>query len=104
MIDKTFHIGERPRIGSRLLETDAETIASATGIYIVFDSDNATVATGGCTIEVSGEIATAFFYQDLTVASGFTANNPYGYQIEVTATVGAQAVIRIYEGRFNLLD
>ena len=104
MIDKIFHIGERPRIGSRLLETDAVTIASATGIYIVFDSNNATVATGDCTVDVSGEVATAFFYQDLTTASGFAANNPYGYQIEVTATVGAQPVIRIYEGRFELRD
>ena len=104
MIGKDFHIGERPRIGTRFTETDAETIASATGNYVIFDSANATVATGNCTVEVTGEIATAFFYQDLTTGSGFAANNPYGYQIEVTATVGTQAVIRKYEGRFELLD
>lgn len=96
-----YYLGDRPRLGIRITETDAVTIASATANYAIFNTANATIATGVCAVVVSGPVATASFYPDLGTA--FAAGLTYHFQIELVATVGTQGTIRTYEDRFKVL-
>ena len=97
-----YFLGDQPRLGIRIEETDAATIASASASYAILTKAGATMATGTCTVDISGAVATAYCYPALGTA--FAAGTVYRYQVELTAVIGGQTTIRTYEDRFKVLS